>query len=95
MTETQLASIPAITYTLVSVLLVVVAWARRSEHPVSTHRFMIALMTISLGVGSFVAWLALVGVIKDQGTITFWAALSRTTASLCGIFVAYKWWTKE
>jgi hypothetical protein len=91
----ELAAIPAIGYFFVSLALLVIAWRRRWIHPATTHRLVISFMLFLFGITSLVSALALLGVVTNQETVTFFAAMARTFGIICGIYIANHWWKNE
>jgi hypothetical protein len=89
--SSPLAAVPAVGFFVASVVMFLVAWNKRGTHPATTHRLVIALMTVAFGVNSLVASLALLGYIKEQETITFVAAMTRTIAIFCAVFITWHW----
>lgn len=106
----QLAAIPAFALTIVSIVVFACSvrrWhARHYVRRTQSDRndvidngtdidLVIAIMFFALGVNAFVAGLAIVGIVKDQNTITFWAAVARSVATIGGVYVAYHWWKND
>ena len=88
-----LAAVPA--FILVGVCIWLVAGAIKTRHtaPRPTHRLVIGMMFGALSVNALVAGFGILGYIEEQGVITFWSALARTLAIVCGSYIAWHWWT--
>lgn len=91
----NVAAIPAFAFAAMTVFLFAAALHSRGRAPYHTHRIAIASIFLMFGVNAFVAGLALVGIVEDQNTITFWGATTRATSFIIGLYVAHAWWTGD
>lgn len=92
------AVIPALFFTIVALIVfttsLVVARRHRDDDDEHLGRLVlpVGVVYFAIGVNTFVAFLALIGVVKEQDTITFWAAMARSVAGILGLYLAWRWW---